>query len=56
MLGYFNYDAYTTKPVGCNIPHVILVDKKTIQSKIHVHTNKHKKKRKKKGAKNVKVL
>lgn len=51
MLGYFNYDAYTSKPISCSIPQVIPVDKKSIRTKIHAHPNKHKKKRKKKGAK-----
>ncbi len=56
MLGYFNYDAYTSKPISCSIPQVIPADKKSIRTKIHVQANKHKKKRKKKAQKSVKVL
>lgn len=51
MLGYFNYNAHTTKPIECKLPQIIVDVKQSPRKKSQSVSNRYKKKRRKKGSK-----
>lgn len=51
MLGYFNYNAHTTKPIECKLPQIILDVKQPLHKKSQSVSNRYKKKRRKKRTK-----